>query len=96
MAKTKNEKNEQEDINDEKDRMFIENIKNSIIEIRSEGFVDKGRIMEIRESKNNVTITYKSRWGEIGQISLYFDEFQEIKETGKCATMDGEIVIKED
>jgi hypothetical protein len=93
MAKSKKEK-EDDDINDD-NQMFIENLKNSIIEIRNEGFVDKGRIMEIRETKHDVLITYKSRWGEIDQISLYFDEFQEIKETGRCVTMDGEIVIKE-
>jgi hypothetical protein len=96
MKNPKEKNEESEDSNDgDKDQFFIENLKNSIIEVRSEGFVDKGRIMEIKESKNNVTITYKSRWGEIDQISLYFDEFQEIKETGKCITMDGEIVIRE-
>jgi hypothetical protein len=96
MKKRPRENDEDSDNqNEERDRMYIENLKNSIIEIRSEGFVDKGKIMEIRESKNDVTITYKSRWGEIDQISLYFDEFQEIKETGRCITMDGEIVIRE-
>jgi len=96
MKKSKKEKDEESDsFNEEKDQRYIENLKNSIIEIRSEGYVDKGKIIEIRESKNDVRITYKSRWGEIDQISLYFDEFQEIKETGKCITMDGEIVIRE-
>lgn len=84
----------EENFDDDKDDGYLDNLKNSIIEIRSEGFVDKGKIIEIKERKNDVIITYKSRWGEIDQLTLYFDEFQEIKETGKCSTMDGEIIIR--
>lgn len=84
----------EENFDDDKDDGFIENLKNAIIEIKSEGFVDKGKIMEIKERRNDVMITYKSRWGEISQLTLYFDEFQEIKDTGKCNTMDGEIIIR--
>ena len=93
MKKPRSKQNNEDSADDDDNEFLIENLKNASIEIRGEGYLDKGKIMDIREGKNDVTITYKSRWGEITQLSLYFDEFQEIKESGKCSTMDGDIHI---
>lgn len=75
------------------DDFFIDDLKDSIITIKSEGCQDKGKIIEVKENKNGVIIHYRNRWGEVNQISLYFDQVQEIKESGRTHTMDGEVSI---
>jgi hypothetical protein len=87
------------DIDDESednelDETNLDDFKGKSIEIKGEGSRLAGKILQVKETKNNVMVTFKNIWGETEQLDLYFDEFEELKSNKKVHTMDGEISIK--
>jgi len=79
--------------NDEYDENNSDNLKGASIEIKGEGSRLKGKIIQIKETKNSVIIIFKSKWGDLEELNLYFDEFEELKDNKRANTMDGEIFI---
>jgi hypothetical protein len=87
------------DIDDESDdtgldETNLDDFKGKSIEVRGEGSRLAGKILQIKETKNSVMVTFKNIWGETEQLDLYFDEFEELKANKRVHTMDGEISIK--